>query len=401
MFNIKNKLALFLAFALLSICIPSAGASDTVSSGEGTVIKVKNSSVAEGKERNPEIFTVEKAIEYAKKNSLSIAAVSAAEKTAEIQKNQARRSYHDTREAVFGSEFGSSSDATFLVLTGYSYRAAIFNYAVASRAVAEKNYTLASEVKNAFYTYLNNKEKEEIAKNSLTSAKERLLHAEQKLKNGTVSQNDFESFDVAVVKAQNDYNSAQRTTELSMIQLKYILNYPQEDELIITGSFERTPMDTTSPEEALKKSEKSITRVNAEETLQLAKLKCEKSVGHYTGGTIGAQSAKAEYAQAELNYYNTVENIRINIYKAYNNMLTAYEALDYCDKNLELMEKNVLAAKRRYDMGTITSDTYLSAVREYDSLKNQTASAELSAYLACAQYKLLYDCKNTISQEGF
>ena len=82
-------------------------------------------------------------------------------------------------------------------------------------------------------------------------------------------------------------------------------------------------------------------------------------------------------------------------------MLTAYEALDYCDKNLELMEKNVLAAKRRYDMGTITSDTYLSAVREYDSLKNQTASAELSAYLACAQYKLLYDCKNTISQEGF
>ena len=35
------------------------------------------------------------------------------------------------------------------------------------------------------------------------------------------------------------------------------------------GSFERISMDSTSPEEALKKSEKSIARVNAEETLEL------------------------------------------------------------------------------------------------------------------------------------
>jgi outer membrane protein TolC len=401
MFNIKNKVALLVAFALISIYIPSAGASSTVISGDGTIITSENVLSSGKKEHKSEIFTVEKAIEYAKKHSLLIAAASAAEKTAKIQKDISRRSYNDTREAVFGSEFGSSSDATFLVLTGYSYRAAVFNYALAQRTTSEKMYTLESEVKNAFYTYLNNKEKEEIAKSSLTSAKERLLHAEQKLKNGTISQNDCESFNVALIKAQNDYNSAQRTTELSMVQLKYILNYPQEDELIVSGSFERVVMDNTSPEEALKKSEKSIARVNAEETLALAKLKCEKSVGHYTSGTVGAQSAKAEYAQAELNYYNTLENIRLNIYKAYNNMLTAYEALDYCDKNLALMEKNVIAAKSRYDMGTITSDTYLSTVREYESLKNQNASAELAAYLAATQYKLLYDCQNTISQEGF
>ena len=400
MFNIKKQLSLAVAVALVSAFVPCVSANGTVSSGDGTVIK-GDVVTAEKIQQHSEVFTIEKAIEYAKKNSLSIAAVTAAEKTAKTQQDSARRSYHDTREAVFGSEFGSSNDATFLVITGYSYRAAIFNHTVAKRTTAEKLYTLESEVKNAFYTYLNNKEKEEIAKSSFDSAKERLTHAEQKHKNGTISLNDLESFNVALIKAENDYNSARRTTELSMVQLKYVLHYPQEDELIVTGSFERMPMDNVLPEDALKKSENSIARVNAEETLELAKLKCEKSVGHYTSGTVGAQSAKAEYAQAELNYYNAVENIRINIYKAYNNMVSAYEALDYCDKSLELMENNVLAAKNRYDMGTITSDTYLTTVREYDSLKNQTAAAELSAYLASAQYKLLYDCQNTISQEDF
>ncbi|MGN0181704.1 MAG: TolC family protein [Candidatus Ornithomonoglobus sp.] len=347
---------------------------------------------------NTQSFTIDKAVEYAKEHSRSMAALTAAEATAKAQKEENRKSYKDTREAIFKADNGNN-DSAFLVTTGYVYRSYIFQYAVAQRSTKLKEYTLESEVKNAFYSYLNTEEKVDIAKGTLDSANERVTYAQVKYNNGTISENDLESFKLAAVKAQNDYNSAMRARDLGMIQLKSTLNYPQEDVLIVTGSFERQPMDATTPEEALKKSENSISRVNAEETLALAKIKRDKSVAHYTSGSAGAKSAKAEYAQAELDYYNTVEQQRISIYSAYNDMVSAYENLEYCDKSLEITEKNVEAAKRRYDLGLITSDDYLSAVQELDSLKNQISSAELSAYLAKVQYKLQYDCQNTISQE--
>lgn len=343
-------------------------------------------------------FTIDKAIEYAKEHSRSMAALTAAEATAKAQKEENRRSFKDTRESVFKADAGNG-DSTFLVTTGYVYRSYIFQYAVAQRSRLQKEYTLESEVRNAFYSYLNTEDKVELAKSALKSANERVTYAQMKYNNGTISANDLENFKLSALKAQNDLNAAVRGRDLSMIQLKSTLNYPQEDELIVTGSFTRRPMDTTTVEEALKKSENSISRVNAEESLELAKLKRDRSVTHYTSGSLGAKSAKAEYAQAELDYYNTVEQLRIGIYSAYNNMADAYEGLEYCDKSLEITEKNVAAAKQRYDLGLITSDDYLSAVQQLDSLKNQISSAELSAYLATVQYKLQYDCQNTISQE--
>ncbi|MGM9936289.1 MAG: TolC family protein, partial [Candidatus Ornithomonoglobus sp.] len=349
-------------------------------------------------------FTIDKAIEYAKEHSRSMAALTAAEATAQAQKEENRKTYSDTRKSIFNDSnpalAGSSTDSIYLITTGYVYRSYIFQYAVAQRSTKLKEYTIESEVKSAFYTYLNNVELVDIAKSSLNSANERVTYAQVKYNNGAISANDLEKFKLDAVEAQNTYNSAVRARDLSMIQLKSTLNYPQEDELIVTGSFERQPMDTTTPEEALKKSENSIARVNAEEALELAKFKCDRSVLHYTSGTVGAKSAKAEYAQAELDYYNTVEQLRINIYSAYNTMVDVYESLEYSDKALELTEKNVEAARRSYDLGLITSDDYLTAEQSLESMKNQLSSAELSAYLATVQYKLQYDCENTITQEA-
>lgn len=344
-------------------------------------------------------FTIDEAIDYAKEHSRSMAALEAAEATAKVQKEEQRSAYKNGKAAVFASDYGASDDSTYLLLTGYVYRSYIFSYAVSQRATIQKEYTLESEVKNAFYTYLNSVEKIELSKSALDSANERVSYAEVKYRNGAISSNELENFRLAAVKAQNDYNSALRSSELNMIQLKSVLNYPQEDELTVIGSFERQPIDTTTPEEALAKSENSITRVNAEETLALAAIKRDKSVSHYTSGTVGARSAIAEYAQAELTYYNTVEQQRIDIYNAYNNMVSAYEALDYCDKSLEYTEKVVAASQRSYELGLITADDYLSAAQQLDTLKNSTSAAELSAYLATVQYKLTYDCENTITQE--
>ncbi|MGN1116950.1 MAG: TolC family protein, partial [Candidatus Ornithomonoglobus sp.] len=344
MSGIRKKLTiLFITAAMCVSAIPVCAAESGAEANADT-------EAAQTAAPKTQAFTIDKAIEYAKEHSRDMTALAAAEATAKAQKEENLKNYKDTRKSIYKADNGNG-DSTYLVTTGYVYRSYIFQYAVAQRSTIQKEYTLESEVKNAFYSYLNAVEHVNIAKSSLDSANERVTYAQVKYDNGTISENDFESFKLAAIKAQNDYNSAVRAEGLSMVQLKSTLNYPQEDELIVTGSFERQPMDTTTPEEAFKKSENSIARVNAEESLELAAFKRDKSVLHYTSSSVGAKSAKAEYAQAELDYYNTIEQLRTGIYSAYNNMADAYESLEYCDKSLEVMEKNVDAAKRRFDLG--------------------------------------------------
>lgn len=385
----KNKLTiLLLTAAICTSAIPALAADVNVSANDTAVTTAAS-----------QTFTIDEAIAYAKKNSRTLAAYKAAESTAKAQKEETKKLSRDTREQIFKSEMASSSDSTYLVLTGYTYRATLLGYAAAQRATIEQEYLLESNVKSAFYSYLNNAELVDIAKSSLDSSKERLTQAELKYKSGLISQLDLDNFTIAVNTAQASYTSAVRTKDLSMIQLKSTLNYPQENELNVVGSFECPPMDTTTPEEALKKAENSIAYVNTKENLDLAKFKLEKSIAHYTSSSLGAKTARAEYAQAELDYYNTMDTLRINVYSLYNGVASAYENLEILKQTIDLYEKNAQKLKLTFELGLATSNDYISLVQELDSLKNQYASLELSAYIANEKYKVFYDCPNTISQE--
>ncbi len=392
MSGIKKRLTvLLITAAICTSALPAYAANAAADNSTDTqAVQTQN---------RTQVFTIDDAIEYAKQNSRTLAACKASEALSKAQKEETRKASKDTREQIFGSEMGASSDGTYLILTGYTYRASLFSYAMAQRSTIQQEYTLESEVKTAFYTYLNSVELAELAKDALNSAKERVVYAEVKYKNGTISELELEDFRLAVIEAENAYNSAVRAKDLYMMQLKSVLNYPQENELVVTGSFERQPMDTTAPEEAFAKSENSISMVNIKETLELAKLKFDKSIAHYTSNSLGGRTAKAEYAQAELNYYNSIESLRIGIYNAYNSMITAYESLNYADRSLASTEKKLAAVKRQYELGLSTSDDYLSSVQLYNSAKNKIAAAELNAYLTTVQYKLCYDITNTISQE--
>ncbi len=387
---LKKKLTvLFIAAAMCLSAVPVCAADAGITAANNTVQAVTKS----------QTFTIDEAIEYAKQNSRTIAACKASESLAKAQKEEAKKASRDVREQIFGSEYGASSDSTYLILTGYTYRAAVFGYAVAQRSSIQQEYILEADVKSTFYAYLNSVELADIAKSSLDSANERVTYAEVKYKNGTISALELEEFKLAALEAEKTYNTAVRTKDLNMMKLKSVLNYPQEDELIVTGSFERQEMDTTTPEEAFAKSANSISMVNLNETLELAKLKLDKSIAHYTSNSVGARTAKAEYAQAELDYYNSVETLRINLYSAYNSMADAYEELKYADQSLASIEKSVDVVKRQYELGLVTSEDYLECVQLYDRTKNLMVSAELGAYLTTVQYKLCYDIQNTISQE--
>lgn len=354
--------------------------------------------VSETSDTTPAVRTMslDDAIAYATENSYSLVSLKAAESKAEAQKAESRQTLRNYQKS--GNAVASSGDSA-LLFSGYSYRASCFNYRVSQRATLEGEYKLKSEVSVSYYTYLNNKKKLEISEEALKTAKERLSYAEIKYKNGQISQTDLDSFKLSVLEAQNKLNQSKRTLDLSMRSFKSYINYPQNGELILTGSFRKQPMDSTAPEDAIEKSKNGISRTNIEETLELAKVKHTKLTGFHTSNSVGGRAAKAEYAEAELSYKNSINTLENSIYTVWNSMMTAYEQLDYLEGSLANTEKQVQAAKTRYDLGIITATDYLSTVQQLDSLKVSIADTELSAYQACEQYRILYDCTNTIFQE--
>lgn len=358
-------------------------------SAEVSADTVQTSTAAE----KTEFFTIDDAIEYAKEHSSTLAALKAKEENAKYVESEARQT-HDNMRKIAVSDINS-----YLVAGGYTYDAARFSYRAAQRNTIQGEYTLESKVSQAFYSYLSTVKKEQLAAESLASAHERVTSAELKYNNGTISANDFESFKIAELQAQNNLNTASRSKEYSMMQLKSAISYPLDQNLIVSGEFTRQPMDTTSPEDALAKAQTSISHVNAKESLELSASKLKRYLTFYSQRQPAWYSAKAEYAEAELTYNTALENEQLEIYNAYNNMLSLYETLDYLDKNLAYTQNQVDAAKARYELGMITSDDYISAVQQLDSLKNNISDTELNAYLASVQYRLTFDCENTIFEE--
>ncbi len=391
MTNITKKITpLLLTAAMCLSCVPASA--ETQSAAADTPAQAQSVQTVQ-------TFTIDEAMKYAKEHSLTMAAAKAGVDTAKAQKDQVRITYRDTKRQIFGSDMGASSDGTYLLLCGYTYKSAIFGYAAAQRSVVQAERSLENLVINNFYIYLNNSKVLKLRKDSLESAKTRRLQAETKYANGTISQLELEQFKIAEKEAQNNFNKAQRTVDNNMRQLKATLNYPLDQELRIVGTFERTPMDTTTPEQAIEKAKNSISRVNAEETLALAAAKRDAGISHYTSNSVGARTARSEFAQAELDYKNTLNSDTLDIYEKYSNMANAYEGLDLIDQNLAFLEKSLEAAKRSYELGMTTVSDYLDAVQKVDDVRVTMTETEINCYILTETYKMTYDCENTITQE--
>ena len=384
--SLRKKTALLLIAAAVALsCAPASALAEDAAAPETAVT-----------ETAAKVFTIEDAIAYAKEHSSSLAA---ARSNVEYTRSSAREA-GITRSKLRDNRMLSITDVnTVLVTSGYAYQAALAGSRMAQRALIQAEYTLESSVSTAFYKYLSSVEKVKIAEASLESALERTAAAQVRHEYGFISDNAFESFQISEQQARNALSAAQRARETNMLSLKSTINYPLDADLNVVGSFTRQAKEATTYAEALEKAKNSITRANAEENLKTAAEKKRVYQAYYTSNQPAWHSAEAEYATAEVTYNNAVNNERINLFSAWSGVQSAYEGLDLLDKTLALKEKTVEANRISFNMGTVSAETYLDSVKELDDTRNSLLDTELSAYMANEQYRLLFDCSNTIFEE--
>lgn len=345
-------------------------------------------------EEGKKYFTIEQAIEYAKENNLDLISKRESEEYERLNCEAVRLATKNYRK----SDMGVSSISTYLLSGGYNHEATKVSYRVARRNTIKTENNLESTVKQAFYKCVNQKKKLELANDSLKSANDRKTYAEVRFNTGMISALDMTSFELAVLKAQNDLNAQERTLNSYLLNLKTVMNYPTDEEIDVTGEFKRVEMDTTPLAEAKALMANSIDKANVDDSFYIAEKKYKCYTAYYTSNLYEYQAAKYEYAAAQANYQNNLNSLEKGLFEAYNAMMSAYEGLEYLDKTLAYTEAQAQAAKLRYEMGMISADDYNSIVQSYESTRNSVADTELNAYMANEAYRGMFATQNTVKE---
>lgn len=334
------------------------------------------------------VFTVSEATEYMLGNSLELKA--AEENVSYMELKQKADAGMRKRLNSMGAAAGVNDLNTMLVTGGYQVYSDGVQYDIAKRNLPETKYQLRMQLENKFYSCLNSDKKVVVALKALETAEENERIANAKAEAGIIGAIEAESFSLAVISAENDYNSAQRARDYMYSELKQLMGYPYEREITLTGTFERQPMNTTTLKTALDGLNKNANKLNLDAGLDLQKKLLDEYKALYTGSMVDYRAQKYAYAEAEAEYNENVGKLRLAVTNAYNTMVDTYDKLAYIDKSIELLEKQADAKRTTYELGMSTATEYITAVQQLDSLRLSLVDAELGAYLTSKGYEMSY-----------
>lgn len=336
-------------------------------------------------------MNIDDATAYALENSSSYKSKIAAAKSSEYSAKVALRTYknyHDSDSAL--ANMSVSSFDVYLVRLGYVKDASDLQLRVAQRACDTAEYDLKKQVKNDFYSYLNTKEKIKIAEADLGNAQERLLEAIEKKKLGTVSEIEMKTFEVSVLTAKNALSQAKRTSEFALVTLKNTLGCKADEDIEISGSFERNTQTVLKPEEVIARLDTNPNVMTMNENLALAEQRQRLAERWYFSNENGYWVEKYTYEQAQHDYSVNMDSMRLGIQQLYNSLTTIEENITMLEANLELLKTSADASELQYELGMITAQDYVEQEQKYTDALNQLADLQLTEWITKLQYKSFY-----------
>lgn len=370
---------ILIAILILSASISGACASYAEEDTSSTVAAAETAAEAA-------VMNIDRAIEYAQNNSDKIKSVQADSEMKRYQWIDARRNYINFQKKPYEA-------ATFevsLLRRGYYVDMTELSYNSSLRTIEIEKLNLKNQVKTDIYTYYNNLKKQELAKKNLDNAAEKRTFAKARLDNGTISQLDYTLFELSVVNAENSLKQAERNTALSLSNIKSTINYPQENELTITGSMPEIAVSYLSADEAVAASRTQNTYLVLADSFEAAKKRLTAAEGYYFPSEISFQIEKYTYDKAEADFKMNVDSLDNGIRTTYNKLLDLGDSIAYTEQYLDYLEKNTQAAYTKYEMGMITANNYVETEQEYYKAQNDYMDLLLSYRTAALQYKALY-----------
>lgn len=332
-------------------------------------------------------MTIDDAIAYALEHSLTIDSAKTAVEAQQYTLSTARQTQDQLKKVEDWSAAGFEEG---LMVSGFTVTAARTQTEIAKRNLLTAQNNLTIQVKSDFYTYLSAKEKITIARTNLQSAQEKLTYAQAKKESGTISELDYLRFALAVKEAQNALNQAERAADLSALQMKFTLNYPQENELILEGVFQMPAITVKSADDAVLLSKSHVTYLTLQDSLTLAEERWQKARNWYFPTQLGYSLEQTTYQTAQADFQKNVNELEMGIRKTFDGLQTLKENVQYTEESVALLQRSTEAAKLQYEMGMITANDYIDRQQQFFHAQNQYKDLQLSYLITALQYRAMY-----------
>lgn len=248
------------------------------------------------------------------------------------------------------------------------------------------------ETKSLYYNVLLAEKAIEINNAKLVKSNEQLRVVNLKFNSGSATKAEVLSAEMAVQQTKTELDSALDDLNMAYLNLLNKLDLPFNQEISLTdNNLVYVPTADINLDEAIEKAKAERPEIlEAENALELQKIKTHAYTAYYTSNLRQNKAAKEELKDAELNVPQAYKNVELDVRKSYLNLVKAERALVNMDKTVELAKEAARINKLLYNNGMATSLDVLDA-------DTNLAQAEIGRYQLLAAYnisKLMFDNSN-------
>ncbi|MDI6706971.1 MAG: TolC family protein [Bacillota bacterium] len=331
-------------------------------------------------------FTLQQAVDYALENSSAIKLADTAVDKANVSLREAKSAYSKMEDANSGVSL-----EVFKVEKGYYKKAAEMGLTLAEKGREQAAEGVKMGVQSAYFDLLFAREKVEIQKSVLDSARRDMDVANRKYELGMVSQMDVLSYEASLETAKLNYAAALRDEEYKRMSFNRTLGLPLKTEVALTDALShQQPPEVDIEEKVALALENRYEIIAAKGQSDLDKMNFELTASWYPDNTYVHQQAKYQAESSAYKLVSAQQDVELSVRKAYMDMMSAYDSIAVLGKNVETLQKAYDIAKLRYDVGMATNQDVINALNSLNDVKLQQLKAIHGYNLARIQFEASY-----------
>jgi outer membrane protein TolC len=234
----------------------------------------------------------------------------------------------------------------------------------------------------------------ELQEYKLEIAQEKLKMAQARLKAATVTQDVVDSAQYDVDSCKVDLENIKEDLNSYYLELKRLLNQPLDTTAIVIKdelkqeAFEDIDLEYTLIN--LYKQETSVYKASGK--LEIAQTAMETASKIYVKGNKYYDNCAIDLEEAELDFSAAKTALDVKVKNKFYDMENRLDDIELAKKYTELSRKKLANAQTKYDKGTITKESYLSA-------KEAVMDAEYKELSAIVKFNATkVEFKNTIGK---
>lgn len=356
-------------------------------------LKLESKVVAEVKQKTMS-FSLDKAIEYALRNSKDII-------IQELELEKAKISYYDgmrdimsaeenlddmvTRDPLTGEVIADTIININMILSGASRRIIELPYQIAKWNLETKKNQVKYNVEKVYYDLILKEKEIEISKENLNLSKKQYKQEKLKYDLGTISKQKLFRFEMGVLEAQTDYDSLVTYKELQVMSFQNTLGLPFNQQIYLTDTIKYKEYKKINLIDSIKQAlENNIGIKTAQESYEISQLTLNAISDRYPDNIYRYMGQEADVAKTAKNLEAAKNRVEMGVRSAYLNLLTAEKQIKINVKTIEEAEKALAMAELSFDLGQSTSVEIIQA-----NIKLMNAKKDLSQQICDFNMALL------------